>query len=120
MHHQRPKKGIPRHIVGTVAMLSLLVSNCSSGDCDSPGHPFTLDQQFSEAALQDYLTAKGVERMSVECESFCELRYALDADEFVDSVSSCMLSIEPLQGEEPDDVAGTIQCEGEAVEHHCK
>lgn len=105
----------------TVGLIMLFSSGigCSSTECDPPHKPFSLEKSFSERDLQDYLAVTGTEREDADCESICEQQYALSTDEHVDSIESCMLMIEPVPGDMPDDIAGSVKCTGDAVEYLC-
>ncbi len=103
-----------RAVICIVILLVVEIS-CSDFRCDSPEIPFSVDMEFTENDLEGYLMLVDFGREDVECDRFCDYW----VPEAISSLSSCELMIEPVPGNDPDDIAGTIECSVDVFEHRC-
>lgn len=103
--------------------LALPLPGCpSTWKCDPDEREFTLDQDLTEADVQELLTIYGVEdRADLDCARVCEhLEYEASEWFVVGELDACALDLDEPAGADTTEVVGSVSCSGAEIEYYCE
>lgn len=112
-----------------VAMVSVsglcagLVSGCGYriDNCDLPEQPYTLNEELTARAVDRLIQQNQViDRNNLKCEAVCESIY-LDQHPrgAATTVDDCTLTLDGEFNGDPDEVVGSLECDGRGIPQFC-
>lgn len=111
-------------LLATLAVPALMTAGCSYkvDDCDQPEEPFELELEL-EARDVDRLKEENevIDANSLKCESVCASIY-LDENPMgsTTTVYNCTLTFDGDFNGDPNEIVGSVQCDGLGVPQFCK